>query len=108
MTLFGTLLRQHRMLAGLSQNECSRRSDIDQAYVHLMESGKRSAPGRDIVLRLAATLSLGAYQTDRLLIAAGHCPELIRRMHERQFEALYLLAQPLDVDAAPVRLRAVQ
>jgi transcriptional regulator with XRE-family HTH domain len=105
MTPFGTLLRQYRLSTGLSQNECAHRSDLDPAMVNRLEAGTRM-PSPDVVLRLARTLALGRGSTDRLLIAAGHCPPILRQMTERQLEALYALAGLAVIE--PARLRVLQ
>lgn len=106
MTAFGALLRQYRVRAALSQNECARRSKVDPAYVNRMEHGGCPPPSRAVTLRLANTLGLGFINTDRLLIAAGHCPEIVLRMSERQFGSLYALMGEDAVE--PSKLRAVQ
>jgi transcriptional regulator with XRE-family HTH domain len=116
MTPFGTLLRRYRTRAVLSQSELARRAGVDVAYVNRLESGKASRdprtriarippplPSREIVLRLAAALALGRISADQFLIAADHCPEIVRRMSEQQLDALYVLASLSE----PERLRAL-
>lgn len=79
---FGPLLRDYRVRVGLSQNQLARRAGIDPAYVNRLErSGPDGGvPRRRIVLSLAAALELGPVDRERLLIAAGLCPESIARL----------------------------
>ena len=79
---FGPLLRDYRVRLGLSQNQLARRAGIDPAYVNRLErSGPEGGvPRRRVVLGLAAALELGPVDRERLLIAAGLCPESIARL----------------------------
>lgn len=77
---FGALLRALRLEVSLSQNQLARRSGVDPAYVNRLEKAvadSRGMPSRDVVLRLAETVEATRTSTERLLIAAGHCPESI-------------------------------
>lgn len=79
MTTFGALLRRLRVGAGLSQSRLARLAAIDPAYVNRLE---RSAapdhpPRRAIILRLWSALEAPLEDRERLLVAAGHCPEAI-------------------------------
>jgi transcriptional regulator with XRE-family HTH domain len=78
---FGQLLRQHRLAAGLSQNQLAYHAEIDAAYVNRLElhrpTNRRcgpSTPSVAIIGSLARVLRLDPRSTDRLLIAAGHWP----------------------------------
>lgn len=79
---FGPLVREYRVRVGLSQNGLARRAGIDPAYVNRLErSGPDGGvPRRRVVLGLAAALELGPVDRERLLIAAGLCPESIARL----------------------------
>ncbi len=79
---FGPLVREYRVRVGLSQNQLARRAGIDPAYVNRLErSGPDGGvPRRRVVLGLAAALELGPVDRERLLIAAGLCPESIARL----------------------------
>ena len=79
---FGPLLRDYRVRVGLSQNQLARRAGIDPAYVNRLErSGPDGGvPRRRVVLSLAVALELGPVDRERLLIAAGLCPESIARL----------------------------
>lgn len=80
---FGALLRSLRVRSGLSQNQLARRSGVDPAYVNRLERaspGSSSLPSRKVVLALAETLEAGPVDVERLLVAAGLCPEAIVRL----------------------------
>jgi transcriptional regulator with XRE-family HTH domain len=80
---FGALLRALRVRAGLSQNQLARRSGVDPAYVNRLERAapnSTSLPSRKVVMSLADTLEAGPVDVERLLVAAGLCPESIVRL----------------------------
>ncbi|MGE3910608.1 MAG: helix-turn-helix domain-containing protein [Chloroflexota bacterium] len=80
---FGALLRSLRVRMGLSQNQLARRSGVDPAYVNRLERANpdsSSLPSRKVVLALAETLEAGPVDVERLLVAAGLCPESIVRL----------------------------
>ena len=49
-------------------------SDIAVAYSYTLLSGRSTAPGRDIILKLAFGLKLGIDETNRLLTLGGVAP----------------------------------
>jgi transcriptional regulator with XRE-family HTH domain len=66
------MLHQHRVTAGLSQNQLARAASIDPAYVNRIERRLgRCTPSRSVVLRLSSALGLDVDQGDRLLHAFG-------------------------------------
>lgn len=69
---FSTLLKTHRLEEGLSFQQLSDRSNVDVAYLHRLESGAATNPGRNVVIRIAIGLGLGLYKTEELLLASGH------------------------------------
>ncbi len=71
---FGTLLRQYRESAGLSQNALARAAGIDPGLVNRLESGKREPASRGTVQQLVAALGLRREEGDGLLHVAGHLP----------------------------------
>jgi len=80
---FGALLRSLRVRSGLSQNQLARRAGVDPAYVNRLERASptsSSLPSRKVVLALADTLDAGPVDVERLLVAAGLCPEAIVRL----------------------------
>jgi len=70
---FGTTLRQWRNLRRLSQIDLAIDAGTTQRHLSFLEQG-RSAPGRDIVGRLADSLKLTLRQRNALLSAAGFAP----------------------------------
>jgi transcriptional regulator with XRE-family HTH domain len=80
---FGTLLRSLRVRIGLSQNQLARKAGVDPAYVNRLERASAvssSLPSRKVVLALAESLEAGPVDVERLLVAAGLCPESIARL----------------------------
>ena len=80
---FGTLLRSLRVRMGLSQNHLARMAGVDPAYVNRLErapASSTSLPSRKVVLALADSLEAGPVDVERLLVAAGLCPESIVRL----------------------------
>src|SRR5438132_11474038 len=55
---FGTLLRRHRIAAGLTQEELAERAGISRRSVGDMERGVVHTPRKDTVALLAAALTL--------------------------------------------------
>jgi transcriptional regulator with XRE-family HTH domain len=56
--VFATLLRQHRVAAGLSQEELAERAGLSARAISDLERGLRRAPHRPTVALLAAALGL--------------------------------------------------
>ena len=67
---FADLLRGWRKINKLSQGALSLDAGISQRHLSFLESG-RSAPSRDMVLRLASAFELPLRETNALLNAAG-------------------------------------
>ena len=80
---FGALLRSLRVRMGYSQNHLARMAGVDPAYVNRLErapADSTSLPSRKVVLALAESLEAGPVDVERLLVAAGLCPESIVRL----------------------------
>jgi transcriptional regulator with XRE-family HTH domain len=80
---FGALLRSLRVRMGFSQNQLARMAGVDPAYVNRLERApaeSTSLPSRKVVLALADSLEAGPVDVERLLVAAGLCPESIVRL----------------------------
>src|SRR5262245_51900919 len=70
---FAARLKWWRERRGYSQLDLAHAADVSQRHVSFMEVG-RTAPSRDMVLRLAAALDLSLRQQNELLLAAGFAP----------------------------------
>jgi transcriptional regulator with XRE-family HTH domain len=70
---FGGRLGAWRRRRGLSQLDLAGIADSSQRHVSFLESG-RTAPSREMVLRLAEALGLPLRQQNALLLAAGFAP----------------------------------
>lgn len=72
---FGSVLRRHRVAAGLSQQALAERANLSVQAVASLENRRRNAPYRDTIERLAMALQLSANVTEELFLAAqrnGH------------------------------------
>lgn len=75
---FKDLLRLARLEQGLSFHQLAERSQVDVAYLHRLEDGQATRPGRNIAIRIAIGLGLDLDATEELLIAADHIPLVLR------------------------------
>jgi predicted ATPase/DNA-binding XRE family transcriptional regulator len=66
---FGSLLRHHRALAGLSQEALAERAGISRRGIADLERGARRFPYPDTASRLAAALELGAAERAAFMAA---------------------------------------
>ncbi|MEU9506212.1 helix-turn-helix transcriptional regulator [Micromonospora sp. NPDC048170] len=69
----GALLRQWRRRRGLSQLALAVGAEVSTRHLSFLETG-RSAPSREMVLRLAEHLDVPLRDRNRLLLAAGYAP----------------------------------
>lgn len=69
----GTLMRSWRERRRLSQLDLATEAEISQKHLSFIESG-RSAPSREMVLRLAEQLEVPLRERNTLLMAAGFAP----------------------------------
>ena len=72
-TTFPARLRWWRERRGLSQLALANTAEVSQRHLSFLEVG-RTAPSREMVLRLAAALDLSLRQQNALLLAAGFAP----------------------------------
>lgn len=72
-TGFAAQLRWWRERRGMSQLALAAEAEISQRHLSFLEVG-RTAPSRDMVLRLAAALDLPLRQQNALLTSAGFAP----------------------------------
>jgi transcriptional regulator with XRE-family HTH domain len=70
---FTRILRERRASRRVSQLELAVRAGTTQRHLSFIESG-RSAPGREMVIRLAESLELPLRERNELLLAAGFAP----------------------------------
>ncbi len=71
---FKDLLRLARLEQGLSFHQLAERAHVDVAYLHRLEDGQASRPGRNVAIRIAIGLGLDLEATEELLFASGHLP----------------------------------
>ena len=70
---FSAALRERRNSRRVSQLELALRAGTTQRHLSFIESG-RSAPGREMVIRLTESLGLPLRERNQLLLAAGYAP----------------------------------
>src|SRR2546421_1687256 len=68
---FGSLLRQHRHAAGLTQRELAEKAHLDFSYISKLENNRLPPPAADTIVLLCAILEVPA---DDLLAFAGKLP----------------------------------
>lgn len=71
--LYPALLRYWRGRRGLSQLDLAVAADVSSRHLSFLETG-RAQPGREMLLRLAATLDVPLRDQDEMLRAAGFDP----------------------------------
>lgn len=69
----GALIREWRTRRRMSQLDLALEAEISQRHLSFLESG-RSAPSRDMVLKLSDQLAIPLRQRNQLLLAAGFAP----------------------------------
>ena len=75
---FGEQLRQWRRRRRMSQLDLACEAEISTRHLSFVETG-RSAPSREMVLRLAQSLDAPPRETNLLLSAAGFAPSFPER-----------------------------
>jgi transcriptional regulator with XRE-family HTH domain len=75
---FGRLVRDWRQKRRMSQLALASEAEISSRHLSFLESG-RSAPSRDMVLRLAEHLEAPLRTRNRMLLAAGFAPAFPER-----------------------------
>lgn len=78
LATFGTILKTWRQRRRMSQMALALESNVSTRHVSFLETGK-SAPSRDMVLRLAETLSVPGHVRNEWLLAAGFAPAFRQR-----------------------------
>ena len=69
---FDETLRCLRIETGLSFQKLSERSHVDVAYLHRLETGRATRPGRNVIIRITFGLNLNLEDTEELLLKTGH------------------------------------
>jgi transcriptional regulator with XRE-family HTH domain len=70
---FPTALKERRISRRVSQLDLALKAGTTQRHLSFIESG-RSAPGRDMVIRLTESLGLPLRERNEMLLSAGYAP----------------------------------
>jgi transcriptional regulator with XRE-family HTH domain len=70
---FPAMLKERRVTRRVSQLELALKAGTTQRHLSFIESG-RSAPGREMVIRLSESLDLPLRERNELLLTAGYAP----------------------------------
>jgi len=68
---FAELLRDHRLKAGLSQEDLAERIGVNRAYVAMLETGRRRNPSRQKLTAIVAALGLSDAESQQVAAALG-------------------------------------
>jgi transcriptional regulator with XRE-family HTH domain len=98
MSNFGTILREKRRAAQLSQRRLAELAGVDFSYISKLENGRLPAPASDTIVRLAKILGCPA---EELLAAAKKMPEGVGDSLSAQPEALRFLQEASDLKLSP-------
>lgn len=90
---FATLLRRHRLAAGLSQLALAERARVSPRGISALESGYRRSPQRQTLNRLSGALALNA-DDQRAFNAAAAKPAMPRRRRSAAATAPWSTAPP--------------
>jgi transcriptional regulator with XRE-family HTH domain len=96
------LLASLRRRGGLSQNALARLADVSPSTVNNLESGQRH-PTRELSLQIARSLGLAPAETDTLLVAARHAPDLTDRISPADPDLRLVVAILADDSLPPDR-----
>lgn len=94
-TSFGTLLRQYRIAANLTQEELAERAGVSTRGISDLERGARGVPRKDTLELLLAALDLAPTDRAALVKASRRSPVEPRRSGEGSFRALPVPPTPL-------------
>ena len=102
---FGSHIRALRKTAGLSLAALADQIAKDKSYLSLLESGKREAPSKEVVVALAAALK---EDQDVLLAMAGYISPDLRERIARRPEIFRACIQQLRTDIQTTAERKVR
>ncbi|WP_257349075.1 helix-turn-helix domain-containing protein [Pseudalkalibacillus decolorationis] len=109
---FGDELKKMREQKGLSMRELSRRSGISSSFLSKLESGKRSTPKHETVLKLSDGLGISSVE---LLEVAGYLNDMddvlkeMKEEHERKIEIhRQLVEQGFTTSKNPTLVYAIE
>jgi transcriptional regulator with XRE-family HTH domain len=75
-TSFGTILREKRRLAGVSQRELAKQIGVDFSYISKLENNRLAPPAAETIVAICGILEIPA---EELLSAAGKIPNDVQK-----------------------------
>ena len=90
MTQFGSILREKRRAAGLSQRRLAELGGVDFSYISKLENGRLPAPAAETIVRLAGILGCAP---EEFLSAAGKLPHGVGKALAQEPSALRFLQE---------------
>lgn len=71
MSTFAELLRDHRLKAGLSQEDLAKRIGVNRAYIAMLETGRRRNPSRQKLSSIVIALGLSDLEIQQIALSLG-------------------------------------
>ena len=71
---FGKLLREYRLLAGLTQTSLAKIVGLHSSYISRLEQGQRDVPSRGTIIKFIQALGIQTQNANQLLLSAGYSP----------------------------------
>ncbi|MFN0073080.1 MAG: helix-turn-helix domain-containing protein [Chloroflexota bacterium] len=94
MSGFHNVFRELRERSGITGHRLAQLSNVNSAYIYRMQRPGGQVPRRDLLNSLISALQLSEFESERLLVAAGYCPDVVARVGTWD-ETLDLVAQVL-------------
>jgi transcriptional regulator with XRE-family HTH domain len=76
MTSFGSMLREKRRLAGISQRELAKEIGVDFSYISKMENDRLPPPAAETIIAITRVLDI---PSEELLSVAGKIPSDVQK-----------------------------
>jgi transcriptional regulator with XRE-family HTH domain len=101
---FGSVLREYRRAAGLSQRALAAKCGCDFTYICKLENDRMPAPSERLIE--AFTEACGKPKDERLLLLGGFLPADVRAILESSFDAVQLVRAVAALSADEIGLLA--
>src|SRR5689334_5733917 len=95
MASFGSILRQTRQKAGISQRELAARIGLDFSYISKVENDRLPPPAADTIVAICRALNI---DPDELLTLVGKLPRGVQKMMGTNRAALAFLREAQRIE----------